>query len=99
MIIVATMTVRRDALGTFRSFERQAAAIMAKYGGAIERTVVVDNGSGPLQEIHFVSFPGEQAFIAYRTDEDLQRLAPLREQSIISTEIARGEAGPDYRPE
>jgi len=99
VILVATMTVRREAIDEFRSFENQAAGIMAKHGGIIERTVVVDSGSGPLQEIHIVTFPSEQALAAYQADDGLRKLARLREQSVIKTEIIRGEAGPDYRPE
>ena len=99
MILVATMTVRREAVEDFRAFERRAAAIMSKYGGVIERSIVVDDGSTPIQEIHVVSFPDGQAFAAYQADEDLQRIAPLRERSVTQTVIVRGEAGPDYRPE
>jgi hypothetical protein len=99
LFLVATITVRREEVDAFRSFERAAAAVMAKYGGAIERAIVVDDGSAPLQEIHVVSFPDEQAFAAYRADEGLGRLAPLRERSVIRTEIARGHAGPDYSAE
>ena len=99
MLLVATMTVRREAVEDFRAFERRAATIMAKYGGVIERTIVADDGSTPLQEVHVVSFPDERAFAAYQADEGLQRIAPLRERSVIQTVIVRGEAGPDYRSE
>ena len=97
MLLVATMTVRREAIDEFRAFERQAAAIMARYGGVIERSIVADDGSGPLQEVHVVSFPDERALAAYQVDDGLQRIAPLRERSVIQTVIVRGEAGPDDR--
>ncbi|MBC7543275.1 MAG: hypothetical protein H7338_11145 [Candidatus Sericytochromatia bacterium] len=41
MTLPVVMTVRVAALATFRAFETQAARIMARYGGAIARMMVV----------------------------------------------------------
>jgi uncharacterized protein (DUF1330 family) len=100
MTLVVILTVRRGQLEIFRAFEAQAAAIMARYGGAIERTVVIPPGTGSdlLREVHIVTFPDAAAFVSYREDPDLHRAAPMREVSVEETEILVGEDGPDYRP-
>lgn len=98
MIVVAILEVRLEALDMFRKFERHAAKVMQKYGACIEQTVVIEaQGEAEyLKEIHFVRFPGESAFQAYREDKTLAELAHLREQSVISTQILIGMDGPDY---
>jgi uncharacterized protein (DUF1330 family) len=96
--LVVILTVRCEALDAFRAYERKAAAVMARYGGAIERTVVTaPDGAGlSLKEIHLVTFPDEQAFSAYRRDAELGAVAHLRDAAVVHTEILRGEEGPDY---
>ena len=42
MLVVAILTVKREALDVFREYESRAAAIMRDYGGRIDRTVIVD---------------------------------------------------------
>jgi hypothetical protein len=98
MTLVVILTVRSEALDKFRTFEKKAATVMARYGGAIERTVVVSPASprSPIKEIQIVTFPSEQAFGAYQKDEDLTRLAHLRQESVVQTEIMVGEDGPNY---
>jgi uncharacterized protein (DUF1330 family) len=98
MTLVVILTVRSEAVDRFRAFEKRAAAVMAKYGGAIERTVVVaPTGEGDLlKEVHIVTFPDEQAFLAYRQDGELQEVASLRAESVVDTELMIGEDGPDY---
>jgi uncharacterized protein (DUF1330 family) len=98
LVLVAILTVRKDALEKFRAFERHAAEAMARYGGRIERTVVVvpDAAPGLTKEIHVITFPSEQAFAAYRNDEQLARVAGLRDESVVQTELFAGEDGPSY---
>lgn len=98
MTLVAILTVRKAAIDTFRAFEMGAAKVMAKHGGRIERTVVVvpDTSAEVLREIHVVTFPSEAAFSAYRNDGQLAELAPLRDQSVVHTELFFGEDGPSY---
>src|SRR5215475_3977790 len=98
MTLVVILTVRREALDKFRTFEQRAAAVMAKYGGAIERTVVINpqNTEDLLKEIHIVTFPDEQALLAYQQDADLKAVASLRVESVVHTELMIGEDGPDY---
>jgi uncharacterized protein (DUF1330 family) len=95
-VVVATITVHADAADDFRQFERQAAAIMERHGGRIERTVVAEGSPGELTEVHVVAFPGTDAFAAYRSDPALAELAQLREASVISTTVVVGTDGPNY---
>ncbi|MDB5036086.1 MAG: hypothetical protein JWQ98_3327 [Chlorobi bacterium] len=98
VILVAILTVRRSHLDEFRAFERLAAGVMAKYGGAIERTVVADNpdDDGTVKEIHIVAFPDAGRLAMYRRDDELAPFLHLRAASVISTEILAGTDGPDY---
>jgi len=98
MTLVVILTVRSEALDKFRTFEKRAATVMAKYGGAIERTVVVPpSRTGDfVKEVHLVTFPNEQALLAYQNDEGLKKLSHLRQESVVQTEIMVGEDGPNY---
>lgn len=96
MTLVAIMTVRREALEKFRAYEAHAARIMKEHGGRIERTVVVADTADTLQEIHVVTFPDEAAFKAYRENPMLAQFAPLREASVVRTEVHLGTDGPMY---
>jgi uncharacterized protein (DUF1330 family) len=98
MTLVAILTVRQDSVEKFRAFERKAASVMARYGGSIERTVVIPPANDDLhfREIHIVTFPDEVAFTAYRDDDELRDAEALRHESVVKTEIMIGEDGPDY---
>ena len=98
MTLVVILSVRREELDKFRTFEKRAAVVMAKYGGAIERTVVVtsQNVEDLLKEIDIVTFPDEQALLAYQQDAALKAVASLRAESVAHTELMVGEDGPDY---
>jgi uncharacterized protein (DUF1330 family) len=98
MILVATLTVKPGGLNAFRSYERQAAAIMKRHGGRIERTVALweNQEDDFFREVHLVYFPSPEALAAYRDDADFKALTELRESCIVSTVIRSGEPGPDY---
>ena len=98
MILVATLTVKPGGLTAFRSYERQAAAIMQRHGGRIERTVSLweNQEDDFFREVHLVHFPSPEALAAYRDDADFKALTELRESCIVSTVIRSGEPGPDY---
>jgi len=98
MLVVAILTVRREAVDAFREYETRAAEIMRDYGGRIERTVAVDPGgaSDNFREVHVVSFPDAAAFGSYRNDARLAAIAYLRERSVVHTEMLMGEEGPVY---
>lgn len=95
MVCLAILTVRVEALEAFREFETQAARIMARHGGAIERTMVEPSSvPGEVTELHWVTFPDRESFDAYRQDPALDAIRHLREASVIKTELRLGEPGP-----
>jgi len=69
---------------------------MAGHGRAIERAIVVDEGGDTLRELHVVRFRDAAAFDAYRADPELGELRPLRDGSVIATEIWLAQDGPNY---
>jgi hypothetical protein len=96
-VVVATMTVRLAELEAFRAFEQRAVRVMARHGGAIERTVVAPGvAEGTVREVHVVVFADEAAFAAYRADPELALASPLRERSVERTEVVVGTDGPRY---
>ena len=96
MVLVAILTVRKQALEQFRAYETQAARIMREHGGRIERTVVVADGADTIKEVHVVTFRDEAAFTAYKADTRLAQIAHLREASVVRTELLIGADGPTY---
>ena len=97
VVLVATMAVRRAALAEFRRFEQAASTIMARHGGAIERTIVAPGSTADeLIEVHVVRFVDEAGFAAYRNDPEFRALGGLRDASVISTSVVVGHDGPNY---
>ena len=96
IVLVASLFIHPGREAEFRQFETEAASIMQKYGGGIDRvirpTVSAQAASVP-HEIHLVSFPSMEQFDAYRGDSDLAKLAPLRQSAIARTEVIIGEEG------
>ena len=92
LILVVTLTVRREAAAEFEDFERQAAGIMGRYGGKIEREIRLagDERADTFRDVHIVSFPDAASFEAYRQDAGLAALSTLRERAVVSTEILIG---------
>lgn len=96
MTLVAIITVRKDAIEKFRSYESHAARIMKEHGGRIERVIVAADTADTIKEIHVVTFPDDAAFKAYRQDPKLAEFAPLRDASVVGTDIHIGADGPPY---
>jgi uncharacterized protein (DUF1330 family) len=95
--LVATLRVRRDAGEQFRAYERTAAAVMSKYGGAISETVsVAGDDPATFEEVHVVTFPDADAFAAYQRDPEIVAAAPLRDAAIAGTKVVLGRPGPAY---
>ena len=95
---VVSLWIRVGAVAEFEAYERKAARIMQKYGGAIEKVIRTEQESSPEIpfEVHLVSFPGQEKFAAYRTDPELLSLAADRESAILKTVVIPGVAGPAY---
>jgi uncharacterized protein (DUF1330 family) len=98
MLLHVTLHVRRDALDTFREFEHEAARILRKHGGELERVLVMRTvESEPYREVHVMSFPSEDAYEAYRVSPELAAFLPMRERSVVKTELCKVEEGSRYR--
>lgn len=83
----------------FEAYERKAARILKRYGGAVAHAVRLAPASEPSGqpfEVHVVRFPSQEMFEAYRSDSELKSLAPEREAVITKTEIRVGHATPTY---
>lgn len=100
--LVVRLWIYEGRTAEFEAFERAAARIMNRYGGAVERVVrltppdVPGSTDDPPFEVHLVRFPGRAAFEAYRADADLAALAPARAAAIRRTEVFLGTDGPSY---
>ena len=97
-VIVAIMTLHSGSMNLFRDHEMEAAVLMARYGGAIERTITEEppDTHSAVREVHIITFPSAEAFQSYRADPDLARLADLRIAAIAHTQLIVGRDGPDY---
>jgi uncharacterized protein (DUF1330 family) len=88
---VVALFVVQHKRAEFDAFERQAAALLARHGGNVERRVrIAEQAAGQPYEIHVVTFPDRQAFDAYREDPGVMALQPAREDAIERTEIWLG---------
>lgn len=93
LILVVSLWLKNETVAAFEDYERQAAKLLEKYGGRIERAVRIkkraNKKNGPF-EIHIVSFPNEQKFADYKTDSETRKLAETRNEIIARTEILEG---------
>lgn len=99
VVLVASLFIHPGREAEFRQFETEAARIMKKYGGRIERVIhpTASPSSDLLpHEIHLVSFPSRERFEAYRADQDLAAFAVLRQAAIARTDVIIGDEGEPY---
>jgi uncharacterized protein (DUF1330 family) len=85
----------------FHEYEAVAARVMQRYGGGIERVIrtgEASRGDSQPYEVHIVTFPGQRELDDYRADPELARLMPLRQASILRTEIVIGVDAEPYKP-
>ncbi len=99
VIIVAALFVHPGQEDAFAAFETQAARIMHRYGGRIERVIRPTRAlpeSALPDEIHVVVFPSSEAFERYRADPALVALAAARDAAIAQTQIIVGYPAAPY---
>ena len=100
LVLVASLFVHPGRETEFHEFEMNAARIMKKYGGEVERVIrpLMSGATEPLpHEIHIVAFPSHAQFEAYRGDPELASLTALRQTAIARTDIIFGEDLEPYR--
>lgn len=97
--MISVLHIHQGREAEFEQFETEAARIMARYGGAIDRRIRVAPADGQdlPYEVHIVSFPDDRSFREYRRDSDLQALAALRSRAIRETVIWSGTDLPGFR--
>lgn len=99
---VVSLWVYPGQEAAFEAFEREAARIMARYGGRIDSAVRTGSagpgaggaGDSPF-EVHIVSFPDLAAADSHAADPETVKLRLRRAQIISRTEVLDGyPAGP-----
>lgn len=81
----------------FHEFEDLVIPIIPKYNGRLllrvrpGETSIVERNIDKPYEIHFVEFDSEQDFRNYSEDEERKRLLHLKEKSVRSILLVRGE--------
>jgi uncharacterized protein (DUF1330 family) len=96
--VVAWLWVEKDRVAEFEAYEREAARILKRYGGILERVIRSSHPQSAEQpfEVHVLDFPSLQEFEAYRSDAELKALAPRRAAVIAKTLLLIGTKGPSY---
>ncbi len=82
----------------FEEFEAVAIPSIAKHGGELllrlrpsPASVVAGSIEVPY-EIHLVRFPSDEAFARFAADEERRRFLHLKEESVRSSLLVRGNA-------
>lgn len=102
IVLLVQLFIHPGRAAEFRRFETEAARIMRRHGGRIERVI---RPTGPARdgavphEIHVVSFGSVAGLEAYRADPELKALGSLREAAIARTEVVVGTEGEPYPEE
>ena len=82
---------------TFHEFEDVAIPIIAKYNGRLllrvrpQKEGFIENSIDKPYEIHLVEFDSEQDFKNFMLDEERKKFLHLKEQSIESSILYKGE--------
>lgn len=82
---------------TFHEFEDFAIPLMKKYNGRIVHRIrpkaedFIDNNKETPYEVHFISFDSETDFQAFMKDESRKAFIHLKEASVKSTILIKGE--------
>lgn len=82
---------------TFLEFEKFAISLMEKYNGKIiyrlrpSKKDFIDNDKETPYEIHFISFDSEQNLMEFMKDDSRLKFIHLKNDSIKSTLIVKGE--------
>jgi hypothetical protein len=102
IVLLVQLFIHPGRAAEFRRFETEAARIMRRHGGRIDRVI---RPTGPVRndplphEIHLVSFVSRTGLEAYRADPELAALGSLRESAIARTEVLVGTDGERYAGE
>jgi uncharacterized protein (DUF1330 family) len=91
LTIVALLHLHTGKSREFDEFEAQAARIMARHGGRIERRIRLRHSDAAApDELHVVTFPDEASFESYRDDPETRAAAALRATLVRETVVWLG---------
>ena len=101
LILVASLWLKNENIADFEAYERQAARVLEKHGGRIERAVRVEKRSDDEEratpfEIHVVSFPNRRKYADYQSDSETRKLSESRNNVVARTEIVAGYETKNY---
>ncbi len=95
--ITQLIYIKEGEVAAFLEFENHAIPLMSEYGGQLllrirptDDTFIEIKGKKPY-EIHFLTFPSEERLAAFLKDDRRQSLVHLKEQSIESVLLVKGQ--------
>lgn len=98
--IVVRLWIHSGREAGFEAYERKVSRIMARYGGAIERTIrrsgEPNSKSDEPFEVHLLRFPTRDLYDAYQDDPERRSLSGERARIIVKADIFVGTPGPTY---
>ena len=95
--ITQLIYIKENQENVFDEFERVAIPIIGKYNGKMlfrirpDKSAVIESSAESPYEIHLVSFESEQDFKNFMADEERKKYLHLKEQSIRSSVLFKGE--------
>jgi len=97
--VLVRLWIHKGREAEFEAYERKVSSIMARYGGAIERTIRPltrsDTGDEPF-EIHVLKFPSRDLYDTYLDDPERRSLSGERSGTIKDADAVVGASGPTY---
>lgn len=90
--VIAFLHARDGGLAALRDFEAPVLPILDDHGGRLVCAVAPDGGTFDPRpdEVHLLSFPELEAFVAYRADPRHAGLAEVRARAIGRTGVLTG---------
>jgi hypothetical protein len=100
-VFVVSLWIHPGQEAAFDAHEREAARIMARHGGRIDRAVRLTptsarSGEERPFELHLVSFPDQASYEAYKADPAAVALRERRSKIITRTTVMEGEEAGGY---
>jgi uncharacterized protein (DUF1330 family) len=98
LLVTQLVYIHPGKEGMFDQFEAVALPLIGKYGGELllrlrptPENVIAGSMDAPY-EIHVIRFPDEEALSRFSADEERQRFLHLKDESVRSSLLIRGNA-------
>ena len=97
LYLTVLLYIHEGQEAAFAEYEARVRPIMARYGGKMlyRTNPEADSAAAPDQELpyemHLLSFPDHDAFMAYRQDPERTELAPLQGRIIKRAVVMRND--------